>query len=143
MPDFTGPFELLVYGDGGWRPLKQFERREDAVVEAQALDETQRYKSVKVVVDEFDRASRLFISKTVFRGTPLIDESLVKQRRAELRVKRILERNEARKRARERLKARRREKLKALLFPLGLTARLLLIVVGGIWLLFALRDHLQ
>ena len=140
MPDYAGPFELQVYGEGGWRPLKQFERREDAVVEAQALDETQRHKSVKVVVDEFDRASRLFISKTVFRGTPLIDESLIKQRKVERSVKRMLARNEARKRARERLKARRRAKLKAVLFPLGLAARLLLIVGAGIWLLIALRD---
>ena len=143
MPNYAGPFEIQVYGEAGWRPLKQFERREDAVVEAQALDETQRYKSVKVVVDEFDRAKRLFVSKTVFRGRPLIDESLVKQRKVERRVQHMLERNEARKRARERLKARRRAKLKAILFPIGMAARLLLIVGGGIWLLLALHDFLE
>lgn len=140
MPDYAGAFELQVYGETGWRPLKYFERREDAIAEAQTLGQEQRYRSVKVVGEEFDHSSGLFISKTLFKSAPLLDESLIKHRQTERSMQRMVERHKARERARVRLKERRRAKIKAILFPVGMVLRLFLIVGIGLWALTSLQD---
>jgi hypothetical protein len=140
MPDYAGAFELQVYGETGWRSLKQFERREDAIAEAQTLGQDRRYRSVKVVGEVFDRSSGLFVAKTLFKSAPLLDESLVKHRQTERSVQRMVERHQARKRARARLRERRIAKIKAILFPIGMLLRLVAIIGIGLWALTSLQD---
>ena len=61
-------FEIHTFRDGQWKVDSVFDDRELAVHEARKVDENGRYSSVRVIEENYDEASDLTTTRTIFRG---------------------------------------------------------------------------
>lgn len=61
-------FEIHTYQDGKWKIDSVFDDRELALFEAKRVDEGSRYSGVRVVEENYDEATALTTTKTIFRG---------------------------------------------------------------------------
>lgn len=61
-------FEIHTYHDGKWKIDSVFDNRELALFEARRVDEGSRYTGVRVIEENYDEASDLTTTRTIFRG---------------------------------------------------------------------------
>lgn len=61
-------FEIHTYQDGKWKIDSVFDDRELALFEARRVDEGSRYSGVRVIEENYDEASDLTTTRTIFRG---------------------------------------------------------------------------
>ena len=61
-------FEIHTYQDGKWRIDSVFDDRELALFEARRVDAGSRYSGVRVIEENYDEASDLTTTRTIFRG---------------------------------------------------------------------------
>lgn len=61
-------FEIHTFRDGQWKVDSVFDDRELAVHEARKVDEGSRYAGVRVIEENYDEASDLTTTRTIFRG---------------------------------------------------------------------------
>ena len=61
-------YEIHTFRDGVWKVDSVFHDREQAMSEAQKIDEGTRYAGVKVLEEKWDEASDQTTTRTLFRG---------------------------------------------------------------------------
>jgi cobalamin biosynthesis Mg chelatase CobN len=61
-------FEIHTFRDGNWKVDSVFDDKELAIHEARKVDEGSRYAGVRVIEENYDEASDLTTTRTVFRG---------------------------------------------------------------------------
>ena len=61
-------FEIHTFRDGQWKVDSVFDDRELAIHEARKVDESSRYSGVRVIEENYDEASDLTTTRTIFRG---------------------------------------------------------------------------
>ena len=61
-------FELQIYKDGKWKMDSVFDDRTCAIDEARKADESNRNAGVRVIEENYDEASNLTTTRTLFRG---------------------------------------------------------------------------
>lgn len=61
-------YEIQTFKEGAWKVDSIFDDRELAIFEAKKIDEGTRYAGVKVVEENYDEASNLTTTRTLFRG---------------------------------------------------------------------------
>lgn len=61
-------FEIHTFQDGRWKIDSVFDDRELALFEARRVDEGTRYSGVRVIEENYDEASDLTTTRTIFRG---------------------------------------------------------------------------
>ena len=62
-------YEIQTYQDGKWKIDSVFDDRELALFEARRVDEGNRYAGVRVIEENYDEASDLTTTRTIFRGS--------------------------------------------------------------------------
>jgi hypothetical protein len=61
-------FEIHTFRDGQWKVDSVFDDRALAVHEAIKIDENGRYASIRVIEENYDEASDLTTTRTIYRG---------------------------------------------------------------------------
>ena len=61
-------FEIHTFREGQWKVDSVFDDRELAIHEARKVDENGRYTGVRVIEENYDEASDLTTTRTIFRG---------------------------------------------------------------------------
>ena len=61
-------YEIHTFKDGVWKIDSVFDDRDLALHEANKIDENSRYAAVRVIEENYDEASDLTTTRTIFRG---------------------------------------------------------------------------
>ena len=132
-------YQIYVHNGRGWQGAGLHDNRLAALDEAKGLTVNGRYPAVKVIREEFDERSQLFVERTVYRAGKAPDAEQ-RQRQAANTFRRLGDRNRERKtREANAVSIRhqaRRASLRKIIFAAGLSARLAIILGGGVGLLY-------
>lgn len=82
-------FEIHTYRDGKWRIDSMFDDREIAVYEAERMDSSGRYSSVRVIEEIYDEERDETRTRTIYRGQRAAQEAA--ERLEESRKKRVVQ----------------------------------------------------
>ena len=129
-------FEIHTYQDGKWKIDSVFDDRELALFEARRVDEGSRYSGVRVIEENYDEASDLTTTRTIFRGGNADRQE--KARKAKLAVEaRATARRGGTREAGKNKQARKTKKSTNPLIPVLILGAL---VIAGLAALFGLQE---
>lgn len=130
-------FEIHTYRDGKWRIDSMFDDRDIAVYEAERMDSSGRYSSVRVIEEIYDEERDEARTRTIYRGQRAAQEAA--DRLEESRKKRTSTRTPRHGGGGGEVRARARVEKKKSNSLTGVVMILALLGVLGIALLIGLR----
>ena len=132
-------FEIHTYQDGKWKIDSVFDDRELALFEARRVDEGSRYSGVRVIEENYDEASDLTTTRTIFRGGTADRQERARKAKAKSGARPAARRGAG---AKEHGKGKHAKKAKKKSSPVVPVLILTVIVAVGLAALFGLQ-HLQ
>ena len=130
-------FEIHTYQDGKWRIDSVFDDRELALFEARRVDEGSRYSGVRVVEENYDEASDLTTTRTIFRGGNVDRQEKARKARQAVKARNAaLSGAGSREPARSR-RPKKNQKSSSILIPVLILS---VLVIAGLAALFGLQE---
>lgn len=133
-------FEIHTYQDGKWKIDSVFDDRELALFEARRVDEGSRYSGVRVIEENYDEASDLTTTRTIFRGGTASRQERARKAKAGPKTRAATRRGAG---GREPLKNKQAKKSKKKSNPLIPVLILSVLVIAGLAALFGLQELSQ
>lgn len=124
-------FEIHTYQSGKWKIDSVFDDRDLAMFEAQRMDESGRYTSIRVVEEIFHEATQETKTRTIYRGSKVADANAAQLRQA--REKRQTKGQAAKKRQADpaqRKRVAQKRKIKKKASPVRLI--MIMIMIAGL-----------
>lgn len=127
-------FEIHTYQSGKWKIDSVFDDRDLAMFEAQRMDESGRYTSIRVVEEIYVEATQETKTRTIYRGSKVAEanaEQLRKSKENRLNKGKATKKRQADTVQRKRAAQKRKIKKKASPVRLIMIMVMLLAIAGG------------